>query len=577
MKGILKNRHILSIFLIYSISLLNVFSCIFQGNKSSSKSSMVESQIANMKYYKPIIVPVKGTNKMEEWLAEKTEYTGGPIGGGDGYCYDDASVNIKGGYYPVRIYNRDECDYRVEQIDNIVQISKPVDTPDKSYYFEWDSDYKYFYKYWDENEKKYKYDEDKYNKELSENPALHLGLLFQYLNKRYGGEDRSEGNSIIVYIDNECNIDLTHVGKITIKTFNLTLASNRGLNGSSGALLYMTDPLEGNPPLIKILASNVRITGLRILGPFPGVWIDKYTPPLLVKKNDDGTTIEIPHIWPIADNIGIACGYENKKDENGNPHDQVFEHITVDNCEISSFLKAAINIHRAKNVYIHHNRIHHNQCYFPAWRSGEENKGGAYAYGVNISGEYDVEEGDPVDVYIEANIFDSNKHSIAGSGEKGQSYEARYNLVLWNAPVKVYNYKNWEYKTGELQLDNYKNNHCFDMHRDANTGFSGRLIKIHHNWFLKNDKDLLINIKGKPSEGYIVKCNKFVQRGNILEVNGKVKKKYIKKYNKVHFNEALFCDPTPCRDKSCLSEEEFPCSEGFEELFFEKIELYDNL
>ncbi|MDD1699413.1 MAG: hypothetical protein LUQ04_01325, partial [Methanoregula sp.] len=58
---------------------------------------------------------------------------------------------------------------------------------------------------------------------------------------------------------------------------------------------------------------------------------------------------------------------------------------------------------------------------------------------------------------IEANLFDYNRHSITGSGVKGESYEARYNHVLGHG------------------------NAIGASHFDVHAG--GNAYKIHHNTF----------------------------------------------------------------------------------------------
>jgi hypothetical protein len=65
---------------------------------------------------------------------------------------------------------------------------------------------------------------------------------------------------------------------------------------------------------------------------------------------------------------------------------------------------------------------------------------------------------------IEYNIFELNRHSIAGTGQPGCGYIARNNVVL------------------ELSTD-----HCFDMHggsaRSDGTDIAGTTIEIYNNTF----------------------------------------------------------------------------------------------
>jgi hypothetical protein len=110
---------------------------------------------------------------------------------------------------------------------------------------------------------------------------------------------------------------------------------------------------------------------------------------------------------------------------------------------------------------IHHNFIHHNQ------RSG-------LGYGVVFH--------TGADALVEANVFDWNRHSIAGSrGFPGASYEACYNLVLGNA-----------------------NGHYFDMHGGNDisdpTVPAGGYVKVHHNTFMESSEPA-VAIRGVPTEG----------------------------------------------------------------------------
>jgi len=79
--------------------------------------------------------------------------------------------------------------------------------------------------------------------------------------------------------------------------------------------------------------------------------------------------------------------------------------------------------------------------------------GVSHGYGKNISS------------LVECNLFDYNRHSIAGTGVPGNSYEARNNVEL-GASLS----------------------HNFDMHggkgRRDGTDIAGTKILIHHNTFM---------------------------------------------------------------------------------------------
>ncbi len=69
---------------------------------------------------------------------------------------------------------------------------------------------------------------------------------------------------------------------------------------------------------------------------------------------------------------------------------------------------------------------------------------------------------DEAETLIEGNLFDANRHSIAGTGRSGSGYEARNNVEMGRSL-----------------------SHCFDMHggRDRNDGtdVAGGWMHVHHN------------------------------------------------------------------------------------------------
>ncbi|MDD5677192.1 MAG: LamG domain-containing protein [Kiritimatiellae bacterium] len=205
----------------------------------------------------------------------------------------------------------------------------------------------------------------------------------------------------IIFVVSNAVIDLSGMQRITIPG-GVILASDRGTNGSAGALIQSTYD-AGVWPLFTCGGPNVSISGLRLQG---------------------------PHLTqtPTYESAGILCAY------NG---------LEIENCEISGWSVAGIRLDDGgTNAYIHHNYIHHCQ------RAG---------YGYGISHGYGTATS-----LIEANKFDYNRHSVAGTGTPGNSYEARYNLALENA-----------------------NGSTFDMHggkdRGDGTVIAGDNIYIHHN------------------------------------------------------------------------------------------------
>jgi len=217
------------------------------------------------------------------------------------------------------------------------------------------------------------------------------------------------------------------------------LAGERGRNGSRGALLT-SDALK-TPVMIRAAGPNVRVTGLRIRGPNAKRYLDH-------------------HSRAFSPGGGGHAYYYKFPTQNGitTEHDG-FE---VDNCEISGFGHAAICLVTGQEHYIHHSFIHHCQY-------------NGLGYGVSH---------DRASSLIEFNLFDANRHSIAGTGRPGCTYVARHNVELG------------------VSLS-----HCFDMHGVAGTsiaiynntfrapqtpvvirGVPEDTCEVHHNWFLKHDE-----------------------------------------------------------------------------------------
>jgi hypothetical protein len=171
----------------------------------------------------------------------------------------------------------------------------------------------------------------------------------------------------VVFIPGDATIDLTGQQSVAIPG-GVTLAGQRGKDGQAGALL--TDLRKESHQLFVTAGRGVRITGLRIEGPFGGT----------------------ERVGFHA--RGIAVGHSDTE---------------IDNCEISNFNVVGIGVSAsAIRVRIHHNFIH--DC-----------TRGGLGYGVSTSSS---------DAHIIANIFDNCRHHIASSGRPGSGYEAAWNLVL---------------------------------------------------------------------------------------------------------------------------------------------------
>lgn len=277
-----------------------------------------------------------------------------------------------------------------------------------------------------------------------------LDELLEALKKAKAGQ--------IVYVDDKAVIDCTtrvYIEKLVIDIpGGVTLASGRGHAGSRGAMIF-SDTFSTRP-LIRTRGADVRITGLRIRGPDPERRMYHHN-----RSYKEGYGSKYWSIFPVS--VGIETTYPG---------------VQVDNCELAGWSQAAIMLKNGAGHYIHHNFIHHNQC-------------NGLGYGICL---------DIAEALIDYNLFNSNRHSIAGTGRTVSGYEAAHNVEL-----------------GE-SLD-----HCFDMHggsdRKDGTDIAGTWIKIHHNTFRALQTP--INIRGTPEKECQVYENWFPNHTNPKDKGGK--------------------------------------------------------
>jgi hypothetical protein len=269
--------------------------------------------------------------------------------------------------------------------------------------------------------------------------AKDLDSLLDALSKAKAGQ--------VVFIPGETEIDLTariYIEQLVLKIpAGVTLAGNRGQNSSQGAL-FTSDALK-TPAMIHPEGPNVRITGLRIQGPNPKRYLDHH------KRSfgPGGGQSEYYYKFPTSDGILV-------------------EHprVEVDNCVMSAFALGGIELLKGDGHHIHHNYIHHCQY-------------NGLGYGICLS---------QASVLIEFNLFDRNRHSIAGTGQPGCGYVARNNVEL-----------------GESL------SHCIDMHggwdRKDGTDIAGTSIEICNNTF--RARELSVKIRGVPEKKCEVHHNWF--------------------------------------------------------------------
>jgi len=283
-----------------------------------------------------------------------------------------------------------------------------------------------------------------------------LDALLDALSKAKAGQT--------IFIHGETVIDLT--ARIYIEQLVLdvpegvTLAGERGYGGSKGALLT-SDALK-TPVMIRAGGPDVHITGLRIHGPNPKRYLEHHRRSF----GEGGGGHKYYYKFPTSN--GITTKYPR---------------LEVDNCEISGFSHAGVYLLTAQGHHIHHNHIHHCQY-----------QGLGYGVCHNTASSL-----------LEYNLFNWNRHSIAGTGRPGNSYVARHNVELG------------------VSLS-----HCFDMHggrdRKDGTNIAGTSIEIYNNMFRAQQTPVVI--RGVPEEKCEVHHNWFLRHGEARQAvrsSGKTK------------------------------------------------------
>ena len=271
-----------------------------------------------------------------------------------------------------------------------------------------------------------------------------LEALIDALSKAKAGQ--------VVFIPGGAEIDMTtfiYIDKIALKIpEGVTLASDRGHMGSKGGLIT-SDSLD-TPLMIDILGPNVRISGIRLQGPNPKRYLDHHKRAF----GPGGPGHTYYYKFPVS--RGISTKHSK---------------LEVDNCEISAFSSAGISLSSGEGHHIHHNFIH--KCQY-----------NGLGYGVSHDMAYSL---------IEYNVFNENRHSLAGTGRPGSGYIARNNVQLG------------------ISLS-----HCFDMHggrdRKDNTDIAGTSIEIYNNTFYPPERAVVI--RGVPQEKCDVHHNWFMKHEN---------------------------------------------------------------
>jgi hypothetical protein len=279
-----------------------------------------------------------------------------------------------------------------------------------------------------------------------------------------------------------CNVDLDLTGHshIDIGAKRSLIASPFCARGprSLGPRIFVTDPRDEHTPLFAILDSDVRFSGFRLEGPTSGIGSGD-------NRLEDG-------IWILPSFPGLIHNIEISNMEISNWSGAGVKVTDSDDKKTLGHLtNANVSAVRIKNNFFHHNRHDSGNGY------GVSVTAGAYAL-------------------IEQNVFDENRHAIAGiSSTWYPGYTARDNLILSGGGYHCSDSWYWAL-TGWTNLRCY-HTHQIDMHGDGNSWYSasnwqcgtaGETIIIERNTILYDAGDA-IKIRGNPADKAVVDDNVF--------------------------------------------------------------------
>ena len=273
--------------------------------------------------------------------------------------------------------------------------------------------------------------------------AENLDALLEALSQAKAGQT--------VFIPGETDIDLTariYIDQLVLEIpEGVTLASDRGRNGSLGALLT-SDALK-TPVVIRPTGPDVRITGLRLRGPNPKRYLDHHR--RAFGPGGDGHA----YYYKLPTSDGIKTKHPR---------------LEVDNCDISGFSHAGVYLVAGQRHHVHHNFIHH--CQYQG-----------LGYGVSHN---------TASSLIEYNRFNWNRHSIAGTGRPGNSYVARHNVELGVSLSHCFDmHGGRDRKDGTdiagTRIEIYNNTFRAEQTPVVIRGVPEEACDVHRNWFVRHE------------------------------------------------------------------------------------------
>ena len=284
-----------------------------------------------------------------------------------------------------------------------------------------------------------------------------------------------------------CNVDLDLTGYT-----NIFIRDNRSLIAlpacergprNLGPRIFVTDK-RGKEPLFLVYGDNVTISGFRLEGPSRRIERDNDNNEfgIYISPSDGQNPVQSIEISNMEISQWSGAGIYVTDTQRPNERGRLF------NTNIETI--------RIKNNYIHHNR-HTGEGY------GVEITGGAYAL-------------------IEQNVFEENRHAIAGGSRPKDNYDysgytARDNLILSGGGVACWTFSCWQ----THQIDMHGDDNRFYSGHNKQCGMAGETIVIERNTILYTN-GLAIKIRGNPTDKAVVDGNVFAHenRSDAIDQNG---------------------------------------------------------
>ena len=283
-------------------------------------------------------------------------------------------------------------------------------------------------------------------------------------------EARKSGD--VVFIHSSVTMDLTNLnGDAILVPGGVTIASDRGHNGSEGALLYSNQVKFGgngyDRPVFVTTGTGCRFTGFTFRGPYGES--GNYSP-----TDETGRRVK----------FGIVSNYDNTEVDNMHGYNWPSAFVSFSRYTSNSTFFGPLQPTIGQEV--HHSYIHNN-------------KQNGMGYGV------DTENGQAT---IYANIFHDHRHDIQGSGEATNGYEAYCNTVLSGGTHHNFDIHPRYWCDGDV----YTYQECDPP--------AGKFMYVHHNDFQddgsgRHDKTgNMQNVapNGIPDEGARIEYNRTVRQ-----------------------------------------------------------------